>query len=157
MKTASLLLCSLLGLSALLAGCATPPKAAGVTVTVVGFREVENSPVATRAIMTLHFASESLEPLGFIHTTHQLYLSDRFVGKANNLTAVGIPPQGSVNVDVTIDLENAGVVRQILSVADLAPYRLETVLFYTEGDDQIQVKIRSEGKVALLGLESAAR
>ncbi len=157
MKPASLLLSSLFGVCVLLAGCATPPKATGVSVTIVGFREAVNSPVATRAIMTLKFSSENVDALGFTSTTHQLYLADRYVGKAENTAAVGIPPQGSVTVDVTLDLENPGVVRQVLSVADETAYRLETVLHYTDGDDKVQVKVHGEGKVALLGLESAAR
>jgi LEA14-like dessication related protein len=157
MKPASLLLCSLFGACILLAGCATPPKATGVSVSVVGFREAENSPVATRAIMTLHFASENLEALGFTSTTHQLYFADRYVGKAENLSPVGLPPQGSVNVDVTIDLENTSIVRQILSVSDQALYRLETVLHYTDGDNKVEVKVHAEGKVAIQGLEQAVR
>jgi hypothetical protein len=49
------------------------------------------------------------------------------------------------------------VVRQILSFTDQAPYRLESTLFYSEGEDKHQVKVSAEGKVPLLGLEHAAR
>ena len=157
MKSASLLVCSLLGVCLLLAGCATPPRATGVTVTIVGFRAAENSPVQTRAIMTLRFTSENVNALGFTSSTHELYLADHFVGKVENKAPVGLPPMGGVNLDVAIDLENPGIVRQILSVADLAPYRLVTVLYYTDGDDKVQVKVKSEGKIAIQGLEAAAR
>ena len=157
MKPASLLFCSLLGVCVLLAGCATPPKATGVTVTVTGFRSPENSPVQTRAIMSLHFASENMNALGFTRTTHELYLSGHFVGKTENNAPVGLPPMGGANLDVAIDLENPGIVRQILSVADQSPYRLVTVLYYTDGDDKVQVKVTSEGKIAIQGLEQAAR
>jgi len=156
MKTASLLLGSLLVAGVLLASCATPPKATGVTVTVTGFRDAEGSP-QNRAIMTLHFASENVTAVGFTRTVHELYLNDRFVGKTENLTPVGLPPMGSVNLDVPLALENSGVVRQILSFSDKAPYRLVTVLHYTDGDDKVQIKVTAEGKVELLGLEQAAR
>ncbi len=156
MKTASLLLGSLLVACVLLSGCATPPKATGVTVTVTGFRDADGSP-QNRAIMALHFTSENVTAVGFTRTVHELYLNDRFVGKAENLTPVGVPPMGSVNLDVPITLENPGVVRQILSFSSKSPYRLVTVLHYTDGDDKVQVKVTAEGKVELLGLEQAAR
>ena len=156
MKTASLLLGSLLGVCVLLAGCASPPKATGVTVTVTGFRDADGAP-QNRAVMTLHFVSENVTALGFTSSLHELYLNDRFVGKAENLSPVGLPPMGSVNLDVNLVLENPGVIRQILSFADKSPYRLVTVLHYTDGDDKVQVKVTAEGKVALLGLEQAAR
>ena len=107
--------------------------------------------------MTLTFASENIDAIGFTRTTHELYLGGHFVGKTENLTPVGLPPMGSANLDVAIDLENPGIVRQILSVADLSPYRLVTVLYYTDGDEKAQVKISFEGKIAIQGLESAAR
>jgi LEA14-like dessication related protein len=157
MKTASFLLCSLLGACVLWSGCATPPKATGVTVTVTGFRDAVNPPVQTQAIMTLHFASENVNAVGFTRTVHELYLNNRFVGKAENLSPVGLPPMGSANVDVAIVLSEPGVVRQILSFADKSPYRLVTVLHYTDGEDKVQVKVTAEGSVALLGLEQAAR
>ena len=156
MKTASVLLSSLLGVCLLLAGCASPPKATGVTVTVTGFRDADGSP-QNHAIMSLHFASENVNSVGFTSTTHELYLNDRFVGKAENLSPVGLPALGGVNLDVNLVLENPGVVRQILSFADKSPYRLVTVLHYTDGDDKVQVKVTAEGRVALLGLEQAAR
>lgn len=157
MKPAFRLFFALLGVCALLAGCATPPKATGVSVSVVGFRAAESSPVQTRAIMTLRFASENVNALGFTGSTHELFLNKRFVGKAVNASAVGLPPMGSVTVDVALDLEDPGVVRQILSFTDLSPYRLVSILNYTDADSKVHVKVTEEGKVALLGLESAAR
>jgi hypothetical protein len=157
MKSVSLLLFAVVSTGLLLAGCASPPKAAGISVTVTGFRADETDSVPTHAIMTLTFTSENVEAIGLTHTTHKLYFTNRYVGQAENPNPVGVPPLGTVNQDVTFNLEDPGVVRQILSVADQAPYRLETTLYYSEGDTKHQLKVTSEGKVPLLGLEHAAR
>lgn len=157
MKPVSLLLFSLLSAGLLLTGCATPPRVSGVTVTVVGFRPDETSTVPTHAIMTLKFTSENVNAVGITSTTHKLYLGKRYVGKAENLAPVGLPPMGALTQDVAFNLEEPGVVRQLLSVTSEPPYRLETTLFYTEDDSKRRLNITSEGKVALLGLEQAAR
>lgn len=157
MKSVSLLLLAVLSVGLLLVGCATPPKASGISVTVTGFRADETASVPTHAFMTLTFTSENVEAVGLTHTTHKLYLNKRFVGQALNENPVGVPPLGTVTQEVSFNLEDAGVVRQILSFTDQAPYRLESTLFYTEGDNKSQIKVTSEGKVPLLGLEHAAR
>ena len=155
MKPVSLLLFSLFSACAFFAGCATPPRATGVTVTVVGFRSDEASP--NRAIMTLKFASENVNPIALTSTSHQLYFGDRLVGKAENANPVGIPPMGTMTQDVTFELQNPGIVRQFLSVSDEAPYRLETIIYFTEDDMKRHLKLSADGKVALNGLEAAAR
>jgi LEA14-like dessication related protein len=157
MKSISLLLFSVLSAGLLLSGCATAPQVSGVSVTVVGFRPDETSPVQTRAIMTLKFTSENVNGVGITSTTHELYLGKRYVGKAENPVAVGIPPMGSLTQDVVFNLEEPGVVRQVLSLTSEPPYRLETTLFYTDDGSKRRLKVTSEGKVALLGLEQAAR
>jgi len=157
MKSVSPLLFALLSAGLLFAGCASPPRASGISVTVTGFRAVEAATVPTQAIMILTFTSENVDSVGLTHTSHKLYLNKRYVGQALNENPVGVPPMGTVNQEVTFNLEDAGVVRQILSFTDQAPYRLESILFYTEGDDKHQIKVSSEGKVPLLGLEHAAR
>jgi len=157
MKSVSLLLFSLLSAGLLLTGCTTLPRVSGVTVTLVGFRPDETSTVPTHAIMTLKFTSENVNAVGITSTTHELYLGKRYAGKAENLSPVGLPPMGTITQDVTFNLEEPGVVRQILSVTNEPPYRLETTLFYTEDDSKRRLKVTSEGKVALIGLEQAAR
>ena len=107
--------------------------------------------------MSVTFTSENVDAIGLTHTTHRLYLTGRYVGQAENPNPVGVPALGTVSQDVVFNLEDASVVRQILSVADQAPYRLETTLYYTEGDTKHQIKVTSEGKVPLQGLEHAAR
>jgi hypothetical protein len=98
-----------------------------------------------------------VDAVALTRTSHRLYLGDRYVAKAENPNPIGLPPMGTVTQDVTFNLEDAVVVRQLLSVADQAPYRLETTIYYTEDDSQHQLKVVSNGKVALLGLEQAAR
>lgn len=158
MKSVPFFLFSLLATALLLVGCASVPKATGVTVTVTGFRPVaESSPVTTRAIMTLRFTSENVNAVGLTGSSHRLFLNGHYVGKAENTAPIGLPPQGTVSQDVTLDLEKPEIVRLSLSVAAEASYRLESVLYYTEGEDKLRIKTNYDGKIALQGLEAAAR
>ena len=157
MKSVSLLLLSVLGTGLFLAGCASVPKATGVSVTIVSFRPVDESSAATKAVMTLRFSSENMNALAFTGSSHKLYLADYYVGKAQINAPIGVPAQGTITQDVVLDLEKPEIVRQILSVADEAKYRLETVLFFTDNEDKLQIKSKSEGKIPLHGLEAAAR
>jgi LEA14-like dessication related protein len=155
MKPVSLLLFSLFSACIFFTGCATPPRATGITATVVGFRSEESTP--NRATMTLKFTSENVNPIALTSTSHVLYFGDREVGKAENPNPIGIPPLGTTTQDVTFELENPAAVRQFLSVSDEAPYRLETTLYFTEDDMKRHLKVSADGKVALIGLEAAAR
>ena len=47
--------------------------------------------------------------------------------------------------------------RLSLSVAAEASYRLESVLYFTEGDDKLRIKTNYDGKIALQGSKAAAR
>ena len=157
MKSVSLLFLSVLVTGLFLPGCASVPKATGVTVTIVSFRPIDESAVTTKAVMTLRFTSENVNALAFTGSSHQLYLSGRYVGRAENTAPIGMPAQGTITQDVIIELEKPEVVRQILSVADEGNYRLETVLYFTDEEHKIRIKSKSEGKIALHGLEAAAR
>lgn len=157
MKKTSTFLFALLSACLLFAGCSTPSRVGGINVTVVGFKADETSTVATHAIMTLRFTSENVNPVALTSTSHELYLAKHLVAKAENATAVGIPPLGTMTLDVHFNLDDPGIVRQILSVSDEPPYRLESTLFFTEDDSKRRVKVSAEGKVAIQGLEQAAR
>ena len=157
MKSVSLLFLSVLATGLFLAGCASVPKATGVSITLVGFRPVDESATTTKAVMTLRFTSENVNALAFTGSSHQLYLNDRLVGRAENTTPIGIPAQGTISQDVIINLEKPEVVRQCLSVSDQAIYRMENVLFFTDDQGKIRIKSNSNGKIDLHGLEAAAR
>jgi len=157
MKSVPFFLCSVLA-ALLVTGCTSVPKLNGITVTVTGFRPVEeSSPVSAHAIMSLKFVSENVNAAGLTGSSHRLFLNGHYAGKAENTAPIGLAPQGVVNQDVILDLEKPEIVRLSLSVSAEANYRLESVLYYTEGEDKLRVKTSYEGKIDLHGLESAAR
>ena len=158
MKSVPFFLCSALAAALLLTGCASVPRATGISVVVSGFRPVDESGTATgHAIMTLKFVSENVNAVGLTGSSHRLFLNGRYAGKAENPSPVGLAPQSSTTQDVTLELEKPEIVRLAVSVGAEASYRLESVLFYTEGDDKLRIKTNYEGKIPLRGLESAAR
>jgi len=158
MKSVSALLCALLGACFLLTSCTTvPPQISVVTVTLVGFRPVENADARDHAIMTLKVATEDVHSEGFNSSSHRLYLNNMLVGKAENLNPIGLPAEGSVTIDVPFVIEDAVTVRRAIAVSDQAAYRLESELRYSEGESNKRFKTKSEGKIPLSGLEHAVR
>lgn len=157
LKSLSFLLPLLVGCCALLAGCSTPPKASGVSATLVGFRPLENSEVQNRATMTVRFTSEDVNADGFSSSTHKLYFNGVYVGQAENTTPIGLPPQGSATIDMTFVIEDPIMIRRSIGVSDQALYKMETELRYTDNGDIIRLKAHDEGKIPLAGLEQAVR
>lgn len=157
MKSVPFFLCSVLA-ALVFTGCTSVAKLNGISVVVTGFRPAEeSSPAATHAIMSLKFVSENVNATALTGSSHRLFLNGHYAGKAENTAPVGLAPQGVVMQDVTLELEKPETVRLALSVSSEASYRLESVLHYTEGEDQQRVKTSYEGKIDLHGLESAAR
>lgn len=126
-------------------------------MTLVGFRPLENSEVLNRATMTLRLNSEDVNSEAFTASTHKLYFSNTYVGKAENVAPIGLPGQGEVTIDVTLVIEDPIIVRRAIAISDQAVYRLENELRYTENDHLLRYKTHSEGKIPLSGLEPAVR
>ena len=157
MKLFPAFLPALLGACVLLAGCATPPKFGAVNVTLVGFRPSDDPTVTGRAIMTLRFTSEGVNAAAFTHSTHSLSLNGAHLGKAVNPNPFGLPPEGTMTLDMTVVLDDPGVVRRVLAVSDQARYSLDSVLYYTDGEHTAWLKSHAEGSTPIAGLEAAAR
>ncbi|MEO6874194.1 MAG: hypothetical protein ABI222_05175 [Opitutaceae bacterium] len=156
MKTVSFFLFALLGSCALFTGCNSVPKMSDIGVTLVGFHPVESPTDSPRAIMTLRFHSENMNPAGFTKSTHEVYFGKLLLGNAENATPVGLPSMGSVNVDVVLNISDPALVRRILAVSDKTKYRLKSTLFYTVDDNKLSYKTSEEGEVEIQGLETAA-
>ena len=138
-------------LSLVLAGCSGAALRGGLSVSLVDFRPTEAALLESRGTLTLRFTNETIAPLGYSGSTHKLYLNDRYVGKAVSDRPFGVPPLNTVTQDVTVQLENLALVRQLLSVRDSqsVSYRLESVVFQTVYEDDFQIKLRSEGSLDL--------
>jgi LEA14-like dessication related protein len=146
-----------LGLSVLLSGCNSVDKSGGISVTVVDLKPLDASLLETQVLMTLRYTSESLNPVGFSGSSHKLYFNGAYIGRAVSHTPLGLPPLSTTTRDVTLVIENAALVKQVLAMQGraTASYRLESVLFLTSGDTDLKVKTDSEGTLDLRGLQSA--
>jgi LEA14-like dessication related protein len=122
-----------------------------MSVSLVDFRPTEASLLESRGTLTLRFTNESIAPLGYSGSSHKLYFNGQYVGKGVSDRPFGIPPLNTVTQDITLNLENIALVRQLLSVRDsqTASYRLESVFFQTVYEDDYQIKVKSEGSLDL--------
>jgi len=134
-----------------LCGCMTGPKPGGVTVTALTLQLGLTSPTEVRAPLILRFANENVIALGYSASSHKLYLNGTYVGKAVNDQPIGLPPMNEATREVYLQFENATLVRQLAAGGSShhVPYRLETVLFQTAGEDKLEIKTRSEGTLEL--------
>jgi LEA14-like dessication related protein len=120
-------------------------------VSVVDFRPTDASLLESRGTLTLRVLNESIAPLGYSGSSHKLYLNGQYVGKGVSDRPFGIPPLSTVTQDVTINLENLALVRQLVSVRDSqsVSYRLESVLFQTVYEEDYQIKVQAQGSLDL--------
>jgi hypothetical protein len=141
-------------LSLVLAGCSGPGLRGGIGVSAVDFRATAASLLESRGTLTLRFTNETIASLGYSRSSHKLYLNGRYVGKVVNDRPFGLPPLNAVTQEVTVQIENLALVRQLVSVRDShsAAYRLESVLFQTINEDNYQIKVQSEGTLDLHSL-----
>ncbi len=128
MRLPRLLLALVLPLLAL-TGCQTNFRLSPITVSIV---ELRPAPAAAgnQLVMKLRFASANVLAVAVEDTTHKLYLNGTYVGRSVNPKAIGLPALGSIDQEVTLQLENRAVVTQILQADAHRPvaYTLESRL-----------------------------
>jgi LEA14-like dessication related protein len=141
----------------LFAACSGPDFRGSMSVSLVDFRPTETALLESRGTLTLRFTNESIAPLGYSGSSHKLYLNGKYVGKGVSDQPFGIPPLNTITQDVTINLENLALVRQLMSMSDshTASYRLESVFFQTVYEDDYRIKVQSNGSLDLRGLSAA--
>ncbi|MDB6169968.1 MAG: Water Stress and Hypersensitive response domain protein [Verrucomicrobia bacterium] len=159
MKPLPLLSFLALTLGGLLGGCATSVRPDSILVSVADLKPASATATETRVVMTLRFTSESLNAFGFSGSAHKLYLNGGYVGRAVSDQPIGLPPMSSSTHDVTLVLENAAVMKQLLALrgSSTVPYRLETTLFTKTGDDEQRIKSKFEGTIDLRALQADSR
>ncbi len=139
-----------------LPGCQnTSAKLGEITVTVVDIRPAGGTIFESQAVLTLRFINENVMPFGINGTTHKLYLNGKYVGKAVNDQAFGIPPLNTATREVTLMLENTALLRQVLALrgeTEIA-YRLETIILKREGDLTLKLPTRTEDRLDLKTLQ----
>ncbi|MBS0663929.1 MAG: hypothetical protein JSR48_11750 [Verrucomicrobia bacterium] len=144
-----------LGLATLFSGCSSTARPDGINVSVADLKAANSTVFETQLILTLRYTSESLNAFGFSGSSHKLYLNGSYVGKAVSNTPIGLPPLSTTTQDVTLILENAALVRQLIALQNepVVRYRLESVLFTTAGEDDMKIKGTTEGTIDLRGLQ----
>jgi LEA14-like dessication related protein len=144
-------------MTALLAGCSGRGRPGGVTVSLVDFRPTEAALLESRGTLTLRYTNENISPLGFSSAVHKLYLNGSYVGLAVSDQPFGIPPMNSTTQEVTMNLENLALVRQLIAVRDsqTVAYRLDSVLHQTIYEEKYEIKTRAEGAIDLRALTAA--
>jgi LEA14-like dessication related protein len=122
-----------------------------MSVSLVDFRPTEASLLESRGTLTIRVMNESIAPLGYSGSSHKLYLNGHYVGKGVSDRPFGIPPLSTVTQDITINLENLALIRELVSVHDSksASYRLESVFFQTVYEDDFEIKVNAEGSLDL--------
>lgn len=130
-----------------------------MSVALVDFRPTDASLLESRAVLTLRYTNENISPLGFSGSRHKLYLNGSYVGTAVSDQPFGIPPLTTTTQQVTIQLENLALIKQLVAIREsqTVAYRLESVLFQTIYEDKYQVKTNSEGSIDLRSLTAIAK
>ena len=151
------LLLPIVVLLATLTGCATDFKLSEISVSIVSIRPVSATALETQAHMTLRFTNANVLSIALDGTTHKLYLNGTYVGQAVNNEAVGLPPLGTTTADITIQLENLALVKQLLKSANeqSATYRLDSRLHVRAGEDWQNYNCSQQGSVDLQALAAA--
>ena len=103
---------------------------------------------ATLARMTL------AQKLTLVHGANGSY-----VGKALSKDPVGLAALTSTTQDVTVRFENLALLRQLVAVREqqTAAYKIESVLYVTSGEEELNIKTSNSGSVDLRALTSAAK
>jgi LEA14-like dessication related protein len=141
-----------------LAGCQTTSKVGEITVTIVDIKPAGSSLFESRAIATLRFINENLVPAAFSESTHKLYLNGTYVGKAVSNQAIGLAPTSTTTQEVAVFFENLQLIKQLSNLGQnsVVSYRLNSVLFYQQGDEKEQLKAESNGSIDLAPLLNMA-
>jgi LEA14-like dessication related protein len=149
---------ALLGLIALLAGCATLSPGPTVGLSVVNLRPLESTILETSVAVTLRLTNESAQPLVLAGSTHKLFLNGTSVGHAVSNERVTVPAFGTATPTVTVYLENLTLLRKATEVSQSPKlaYRLESRLHPAEGAGFGDVKATATGELDLAALGLAA-
>ena len=142
-------------LALFLTGCSSGPNLNGaMSVSFVDFKPTESSQLESRGTLTLRFTNESVSPLGYSGSSHKLYLNGKYVGQAVSNQPFGLPPLSSTTQEVILNVENRPLARQIVldQNANTASYRVESTFFQTVFEDNIKIRVVSEGTLDLLRL-----
>ena len=98
-------------------------------------------------------------PIGLSGSSHKIYLNGSYVGKALSKDPVGLAALTRTTQDVTVRFENLALMRQFVAMRErqTAAYKIESVLYVTSGEEELNIKTSNSGSVDLRALTSAAK
>jgi LEA14-like dessication related protein len=151
----------MIGLCALtfVAGCGSGFKLTGVTVSLVDIKPAEATVLESSAVLTLRYSNENVIPIGLSGSSHKVYLNGSYVGKALSKEPVGLAALTTTTQDVTVRFENLALMRQFVAMRErqTAAYKIESVLYVTSGEEELNIKTSNSGSVDLRALTSGAK
>lgn len=140
-----------------LTGCATDFQLSEISVSIMSIRPISATALETQARMTLRFTNANVLAIGVSGTKHKLYLNGTYVGQAVNDEAIGLPPLGTATADVTLQLENIALAKQLIQSTSQksVSYRLDSRLYVRAGEDWQNYNCTQQGSVDLQALAAA--
>jgi LEA14-like dessication related protein len=145
----------LAGLVALFAtGCGSSYNLGGITVSIVNFVPAGAALLESSGTMTLRYTNENTIPIGLSGGVHKIYFNGSYVGKAVSKQPLGLAPLSTATQDVTVNFENLALVKQLVAMRDQqnASYRVESILYLTSGEENLNIKTSNTGSVDLRAL-----
>jgi len=126
--------------------CTSSVKLGNVLVTVTGYHATTD---ATKANVALRFTNENVFALAIAETSGKLYLNNTYIGQLKFAKPLGLPPQGVVNRDVELVIENAAYVQQLRGNTGTSSvsYRLESILQLEVSEEHEKIKTVSSGLI----------
>ena len=116
--------------------------------------ELNRGRLANEAELTIRLVNANEVPAAIAHSTHKLYLSGNYVGKAHSETATPLARMGSQTETLKIHFENSGAVKKAIasSANGTVPYRLESEVFYDVDEEHESTKVTQNGTVDIHAL-----
>ncbi len=133
-------------------GCQSAGSKLGeISVSLVDIKPVGGTLFEARAVLTLRFVNENVVPFGISGSSHKVYLNGSYVGKAVSNEPLGLQPLTSATRDVTVLLENTALLKEILALgrSSTVSYRLDNIIFTTDGEDKVQIRSETKGSLDL--------
>jgi LEA14-like dessication related protein len=134
-----------------LTGCLSTSKLGEISVSLVDIKPVGGTVFESRAVLTLRFVNENVIPFSISGSSHKVYLNGSYVGKAVSNEPLGLQPQSTATRDVTVFLENTVLLKEALSLgrSSTISYRLDNIVFTTDGEDKVQLRSETKGSLDL--------
>ena len=148
MSPTRLLACLFCLAGLILSGCQSYLKTGDIDTSVAALKL--SSLTDGRAVVTVRFINDSVAPMSFTESSHQLYLNGALAATFDNPHPVGLVRQTTTTREFSIQLANPATWQQLLAQGPAkVNFRLESQMLVQDGDSRSHFKSLSEGTVTL--------